>query len=211
MPEGQFRDPQPSGQDDATKAAGFTHVIAIGGSAGSVEALGALIPLLPDTLNAPVLIAVHTTSNGSLARYVRSLTDMPAQMAADGDRLEAGRIYVIPPLMRPTFAEGRVRLQSRGESGLYRPSVDTLFIALAEAYGAGVVGVVLSGMLDDGTLGARTLHLVDARMIVQSPEDAQFSAMPRNVIAHDHPKAILSAEEIAERLVELVGTREGAA
>lgn len=211
MPQGFSRDGQASDRKEITWHGDFTHVVAIGGSAGSLEALSDLIPQLPASLNAPVLIAVHTRSNGDFASFIRRMSVMPVNMAQDNDLLERGRIYIIPPMSHPTFTDGRIQLKNRGESGLFRPSIDMMFVGLAETYGRAVVGVVLSGALDDGTLGARTLQLVEARMIVQNPQEARFSSMPQHVIAQNYPKTILCAHEIAARIVAFVGIREDAA
>ncbi|WP_424931253.1 chemotaxis protein CheB [Amaricoccus macauensis] len=186
---------------------GFHHVVAIGGSAGGVEALTELAPMFPRAFAAPIIIAVHSSPGSQLAPILDRMCPLPVISAVTDMQLKPAHVYVIPPHAQIRFEGSWIIVSQRKSSGLFRPSIDGLFLAMAEEFGDAGIGVVLSGAMDDGTLGARILHLVDARMIVQSPEQAGFSSMPLNVIAHDHPEAVLSLKGIAQKLVDIVGVK----
>jgi two-component system chemotaxis response regulator CheB len=165
--------------------------IVIGASAGGVEAVVALARLLPPGLPAAVLVVIHTSprSPGLLAALIDRAGPLPASYAADGEVARPGRIYVAPPdhhlVVQPGAGGGGVLRVWRGpkENG-FRPAVDPLFRSAARAFGPRAIGVVLSGYLDDGTLGLMMLKRLGGVAVVQDPATAACPDMPRSAAAN---------------------------
>lgn len=177
-------------------------LVVVGGSAGAIEALQTLAAGLPGDLPAAMLVVVHTRSTDSrLARILSRSGPLPAQMAAEGGRLVPGRIVVAAPNRHLLVRGSRVALEYGPEENLARPSIDVLFRSAAESHGAGVIGVVLSGTLDDGTAGLMAIRRAGGFTIVQDPEDALYSQMPASALHFAHPDAVVPADELAKTVV----------
>lgn len=177
-------------------------VVAIGGSAGSIEPLMRIIRDLPPDLDAAVLVVVHLPEGGRtlLGPILTRVGSMPAAIATDGEPLTRGVVRVAPP-GRHLLVRGRaLALDSGARINGHRPAVDPLFRSVARLFGRRAVGVVLSGALDDGSDGVRAIELRGGMTIVQDPADALFPDMPANARAAGAGHAA-GASEIA-RLVE---------
>ena len=180
-------------------------IIVIGASAGGVQALVDVIAALPAGLPASVFIVIHVAPFGASA--MPSILSRSGRLVAvhprDGERIEPGKVYVAPPDHHLLIEPGRVRI-SRGptENG-YRPAVDVLFRTAAQVYGPRVVGVVLTGNLDDGTAGLALVKKYRGTTVVQDPEEADYPGMPRSAIASVNVDHILPIAGIGPLLVEL--------
>jgi two-component system chemotaxis response regulator CheB len=184
------------------------NVIVVGGSAGAVEPLRMLVGGLPRELAAAVCIALHLGNRRSmLPELFRQIGPLPAGWAADGDRLQPGRIYVAPPDHHLLVTPGHVRLSRGPRENRTRPAVDPLFRSAAEAYGPAVIGVILSGMLGDGTAGFSAIKRQGGTTVVQDPEDAQYPSMPLTALASVPVDYRLSAGAMADLLTGLVESR----
>ncbi|MFP5272964.1 chemotaxis protein CheB [Coleofasciculus sp.] len=190
-------------------------IIVVGASAGGVEALTQLVAALPENLPAVIFIVVH------ISRHVKSfLPDilnrkslLPVAHATESEEIVQGHIYVAPPDYHLLVKRGYVRLVYGPKENGCRPAVDPLFRTAAKAYGRRVVGVVLSGALDDGTVGLMDVKRLGGVAIVQDPDDALFSGMPKSAIKHVDVDHILPLSSIASTLVRLAHesvTEEGA-
>jgi two-component system chemotaxis response regulator CheB len=182
-------------------------VIAIGASAGGVEALKQLASGLPSDLPYAVLVALHMAAGSPsvLARIISRSGPLPAEQAVDGEHLRAGRIYVAVP-DRHLLVDGHRVVVSRGptEDG-HRPAINPLLRSVAVAFGPRAVGMLLSGVLDDGVLGLAAIRARGGVTVVQDPDDALFSDMPRNAIAAqlvDHEVAAGAAGRLFAKLAE---------
>jgi two-component system, chemotaxis family, protein-glutamate methylesterase/glutaminase len=180
-------------------------IIVIGASAGGIEALRVLVAGLPEDLPASVFVVLHTSpeSPGMLAGILDSFGKLPATNAKDGERIRPGRIYVAPPDHHLLVEPGVVRTTRGPRENRFRPAVDPLFRSAAQTYGPRVIGVVLTGYLDDGTAGLWTVKRLGGTTIVQDPDDALVPFMPLNAMTHVAVDYCLPLEEIAPLLVRL--------
>ena len=181
-------------------------IIVIGGSAGGVEALQRIVAALPPQLEAAVFAVVHFPSDGTsfLPQILLRSGRFPAVHPEDGTAIRRGVIYVAPPDRHLTLQPGHVRLSRGPRENGHRPSVDPLFRSAARAYGARVIGVVLSGNLDDGTAGLAAVRRHGGVTVVQDPADAMYAGMPASAIGHVDVDHVVPAAEIAALLAALV-------
>lgn len=181
-------------------------LIAIGASAGGIEALLTLAATLPRDLPAALLVVVHIspTHRSVLPRMLSGAGPLPASHAVDGETVLPGRIYVAPPNRHLLLDDGKIRLSTGPLENGHRPAVDTLFRTAARAGGERVVGVVLSGALDDGTVGLAAIRQRGGVCVVQDPDDAIVGDMPRNARDHveiDYCLPVVQMGQLLERLV----------
>jgi two-component system chemotaxis response regulator CheB len=165
-------------------------VVVVGASAGGVEALRTLVAGLPAELAASVFVVLHVLPGGAsvLPKILARAGKLPVSAPADGEPIERGRVYVAPPDHHMLLRDGRVHLTGGPRENGHRPAVDPLFRSAARAYGRRVIGVVLSGALDDGTAGLRMISELRGLALVQDPKDALYPGMPASALEHD-PRA----------------------
>ena len=180
-------------------------IIVVGASAGGIEALRVLVGGLPKDFAAAVFVVLHTSpeSPGLLADILKRSGRLPAVSAKDGERIRPGRIYVAPPDRHLLIEPGVVRVTRGPKENRFRPAVDPLFRSAAQVYGPRVVGVILTGYLDDGTAGLWTVKQLGGTTVVQDPRDALVPVMPQNALAHVKVDYCLPLAEIAPLLVRL--------
>ena len=183
-------------------------IICIGASAGGVEVLVELVKHLPRDLPAAVLIVVHVAPNSSsvLPSVLNRAGNLPAAHATPDEPLRRGRIYVARPdfhLLLRNGGNGRIILGRGPKENSARPAIDPLFRSAARAYGRRVVGVVLSGSLDDGTVGLDVIKHMGGVTIVQDPETALFPSMPRSAMENVDVDHVLPPDQLPELLVRL--------
>src|SRR3954469_20525658 len=159
-------------------------LIVIGASAGGVEALSNLVSRLPPDLAAAVLIVLHVPQDRTsvLPRILNTAGSLPATHAKSGERAAYGHLYVAPPGRHLLVHDGTLRLSAGPKEGGHRPAIDPLFRTAARAAGTRVVGVVLSGALDDGTAGMVSIKQLGGVCIVQDPNEAICGDMPRHAL-----------------------------
>jgi two-component system, chemotaxis family, protein-glutamate methylesterase/glutaminase len=180
-------------------------IIVIGASAGGVEALSQLVRGLPGDLAAAVFVVLHVPAHGTsvLPSILSRNGPLPARHPDDGEPIEHGKIYVAPPDSHLLIRRGQVRLSRGPRENGHRPSVDPLFRTAARSYGRRVVGVVLSGSLDDGTAGLSAVKQRGGKAIVQDPDDALYPGMPRSALESVDVDHRLPVSQIAPILVGL--------
>jgi len=154
--------------------------IVIGGSAGSHSVLRQIVADLPADIEASIFVATHvpSTSSGYLADSLASATRLPVVRAVDGQPVERGKIYTAVPDRHLLLVDGIMRLGDGPRENMTRPAIDPLFRSAALAYGPRAVGVVLSGMLNDGASGLCAIKACGGTAVVQHPLDAQSDEMP---------------------------------
>jgi two-component system, chemotaxis family, protein-glutamate methylesterase/glutaminase len=164
--------------------------------------------VLPDDFPAAVLVVLHLapTATSALPQILARAGSLQAKQAEDGEPLLPGHIYVAPPNYHLLTVDGHARLDRGPKLNGHRPAVDALFRAAASAYGPHVAGVVLSGVLDDGTVGLLAIKRAGGATIVQDPEEALYHGMPETAIEYVKPDHIGTAEDIGRLLISLAAT-----
>jgi two-component system chemotaxis response regulator CheB len=181
-------------------------IVVIGCSVGGVEALQTLVAGLPKTFPASVFVVLHLSpqSTSVLPQILNRAGQLHAVHPRDNDPIRPGYIYIAPPDNHLMLDDGRIRVTHGPKENRHRPAVDPLFRSAARWYGPRVIGVVLTGSLDDGTAGLLAVKRRGGVAIVQDPEEAMASGMPESaleVVSVDH---VATLEQIPELLNNLV-------
>lgn len=180
--------------------------VVIGASAGALEALSAILPKLPATFTLPIMIVVHIPPDRSsvLADLFRAKCRIPVQEAEDKEPIRPGTIYFAPPDYHLLVESNKCLALSSDEPELFsRPSIDVLFETAADAYGAGLIAIILTGANHDGAKGLRAVIDAGGAALVQDPEGAFASAMPEAAIRLCPESRVLSLEQIATYLQDV--------
>jgi two-component system chemotaxis response regulator CheB len=181
------------------------NIIVIGASAGGFEALKKLVANLPKDFAASLFIVWHMSPDirGVLPQVLNRSETIHAAHAFDGESIAPNRIYVAPPDRHLLIEEGRVRVTRGPKENRFRPAVDPLFRSAAYVYNNRVIGVILSGALDDGTAGLWTVKHRGGLAIVQDPADADVPSMPENASREVEIDYSVPVSEMADLLVRL--------
>ena len=179
------------------------HVVAVGASAGGLEALEALFDHLAPSTGAAFVVITHLSPDfkSIMDELLARRTAMAVHVVEDGARLAANNVYVIPPGKDMIVQAGRLFLTDRAGHGAPSAPIDLFFGALASAYGAAATGVILSGTGKDGAQGARALRAAGGYVIAQSVETARFDGMPRAVAETGAVDAFLAPEDMGAAIV----------
>jgi two-component system, chemotaxis family, protein-glutamate methylesterase/glutaminase len=183
-------------------------IVVIGASAGGVEALKAVASRFPASLPAAVFVVIHLPVNSPsvLPQILQRAGPLPAAFARHGEAIKHGYIYITPPDHHLLIQRGYVRVVRGPKENRHRPSADVLFRTAASAYGLRVVGVVLTGALDDGTMGLQAVKRRGGLAVVQDPQDALVPSMPQSALDSVEVDYCLPLAEIAPLLVRLASS-----
>ena len=193
---------QPSAPKAEGRSNGDGYVVAIGASAGGLDALERFFDSCPSDSGAAFVVIQHLSPdhksimNNLLSRH----TSMPVMVVEDDMRIEAGHVYLIPPGAVMHATRGHLHLTPKSPHGLTLP-IDIFFASLAETYHSKTIGVVLSGTGTDGTRGTVAINAADGFVCVQEPESAKFDGMPRSAIGTGVVDAVLPAEDLPGRII----------
>jgi two-component system, chemotaxis family, protein-glutamate methylesterase/glutaminase len=182
--------------------------VVIGASAGALDALSTILPALPAAYALPVMVVVHLPpdKHSILVDLLQTKCAIRIREAGDKEPILAGNVYLAPPDYHLLVETGRTLALSSGEPVLYsRPSIDVLFETAADAYGAGLIGIVLTGANKDGAKGLKAIGTAGGTAIVQDPLSASASAMPQAAIDAWPDARVLSLEQITVYLRETGG------
>lgn len=180
--------------------------VAIGTSAGGLQALRTLLEALPADFPAPVLVVQHLSADhqSHLAALLERGCALPVAQAVDGESIWPGHVYVAPPGQHMVVVAGaRIRLTGEPEVRFSRPSVDVLFESMARTYGAAGIAVVLTGGGSDGALGARAVKAAGGTVLVQDRSEAHTTGMPDAAVRSGAVDHELPLEALARALVRL--------
>jgi two-component system chemotaxis response regulator CheB len=181
-------------------------ILVIGASAGGVEALQELVGGLPAQLEASIFIVLHTAPSGPnlLAEVLQRRSALRVVNPTDGARIEKGRVYVGQRDHHLLIEGERIRIARGPKENRSRPSVDALFRSAAYACGPRVIGVILSGTLDDGTAGLWTVKRRGGTAVVQDPKDARYASMSESALRYVDVDHVVPIAQMAPLLVRLV-------
>lgn len=189
-------------------------IVAIGTSTGGPSALQNVLPQLPADFPVPVLVAQHMPPGftGPLAQRLNGLSPLNVREGVNGEVLKAGTVYFAP-------AGKQLQVQRRGGllylhigedspiSTLYHPSVDVMFLSLAKEVGKGALGVVMTGMGNDGLKGMREIKSLEGFAIAESEETCVVYGMPRSIVDAGLADRVVPLSEIGRNIVECVQRR----
>jgi two-component system, chemotaxis family, protein-glutamate methylesterase/glutaminase len=179
-------------------------VVAIGASAGGVEALRKLVGTLAHGFPAPVFVVLHVGELSYMPEILARAGPLPVVQPESGDRIVPGTIYVAPPGRHMLVHDDHILLRRGPRENLARPAIDPLFRSVACSFGARAIGAVLTGSLNDGASGLHAIKRCGGIAIVQDPRDAQVPDMPRHALEHvevDHCVPLADLGPLLARLV----------
>ena len=184
-------------------------IVVVGASAGGFEALKTLIGGLPADFPAPVFVVWHMSPDirGVMPDVLNRFQTLYATHARDGEKIEPGRVYIAPPDRHLLVENSHVRLTRGPKENRFRPAVDPLFRSAAYHYGPNVIGIILSGALDDGTSGLWMVKHRGGTTIVQHPVDAEVPSMPENALREVIVDHVVSVAEMPGLLIRLIENR----
>lgn len=188
-------------------------IIVIGGSAGSLSALRQIVADFPPDLPASIFVVTHVpaASPGYLADALSSAGALPVSRAVDGQPVERGRIYTAVPDRHLLLVDGVMRLGDGPRENMTRPAIDPTFRSAALVFGPRAVGVLLSGLLNDGASGLSAIKACGGTVVVQHPLDAHSDEMPLAALEAVTPDSVVPASEIGRLLSEIATHEAGAA
>lgn len=160
-------------------------VIVVGTSAGGINALSEFVGQLKTGMDAAVFIVMHlsrTSISDFLFHKLQPLTKLQCEIAAENASIKKDHIYIASPNLHLLVKKGKIILGRGPEENRWRPSIDVLFRSAAAAYSTRTIGVVLTGLLDDGTTGMLAIKRSGGTCIVQDPNEAEYPDMPLSVL-----------------------------
>ncbi|WP_380164966.1 chemotaxis protein CheB [Jannaschia sp. R86511] len=185
---------------------GVPAVVLVGASAGGLTVLRGLLAGLPSDLQAAVVAVVHQPSRPqqALAALLAPVCPLPVREAGPVERLVAGQVLLAPPDHHLEVVDGELRRSDGPRCNGVRPSVDVLFASAAAVFRRRVVAVVLSGAMRDGAHGAAVVERAGGQVLVQDPDDACVSGMPRSALAATTHHEVAPAARLPDVLARLV-------
>ena len=181
--------------------------IVLGVSAGGMDALKAIIPKLPKTLNFPIFIVQHIRKDSGdfLAEFLNKISEVTVQYVMDKEVITSGHVYIAPAGYHLLVERDYTLSLSMDEKvNFARPSIDVLFDSAALVYRDGLTAVVLTGANSDGTNGARMVKKYGGVVVVQDPATAEAPVMPQSVIDEGLADSVLALDDVASFLVSLI-------
>jgi two-component system chemotaxis response regulator CheB len=181
-------------------------VIVVGGSAGALDALLSIVPALPATFRLPIVVVLHMSGDhpNLIPAILERASQLPVVEIEDKQPLVAGTIFVAPPSYHVLFERDHTLALSADDAvNFSRPSIDVAFESAADAYGAGVVAIMLSGANDDGARGLQRIRAAGGGVWIQDPATAELRTMPEAAIAVNEGVVVQPPAELARALIAL--------
>jgi len=176
-------------------------LVCLGASWGGLQAIGRILADLPEEFDLPIAIAQHRhpdSQEGTLAELLQAQTNRPVLDVEDKMAIEPRHVYVAPPNYHLLVERGSFALSVDERIKFARPSIDVLFETAADAYGAGVIGIILTGANEDGALGLARIKKAGGVALIQDPLGAARRTMPDAAIATTMADAILPLDAIGK-------------
>ena len=193
------------GSDDL----GTTRIVGLGASAGGLEALEQFLANVPADSGLAYVVVQHLdpTHKAMLVELLQRATAMPVREATESMRVEPDVVYVIPPNSELSVVRGLLHLAQPSQPRGMRLPIDVLFCSLAREQGDRAIGVVLSGMGSDGTLGLQAIKAQGGLTLAQQPESAQFDSMPKSAIAAGSADIVAPPAELPLRILRVLAAQ----
>src|SRR5690606_18184501 len=186
----------------------FSKIVVIGTSAGGLKALKELISQLHKDFPLPILVVRHISADATgnvLLDELNKLNTVKCVQAKSGNSLKPGHLYLAPSDHHLMIGGDLKILVTKGaHENRYRPAIDPLFRSAAVGFGTGVIGILLTGYLDDGTAGMKAIKKCGGTCIVQDPEDAEYPAMPKNALNNVKVDYCLPLSEMGALLYRII-------
>jgi two-component system chemotaxis response regulator CheB len=186
-------------------------IVVIGTSAGGIRALEELVIQLTPEMDAAFFVVLHLSRKGVgdiLFQRLKQYSPLPCKVALNNEPIERGTIYIAPPDEHLLLAKGHVIVGKGAPENRWRPSINNLFRTAAGVYNSRVIGIVLTGLLDDGTAGMSAIKRAGGVTIVQDPNEADHPDMPLSVLENVDVDYTESLSKMGVLLAEIIKTTE---
>jgi len=187
------------------------NIVVIGTSTGGPKALQSIITMIPAGFPAPILVAQHMppTFTGPFAERLNHLSEITVKEAEDGEPIKKGTVYIAPgrghmSIVRKKVTETVISISEEKGNYIYRPSVDVLMLSVADCYPGQMLGVILTGLGNDGAEGMKAIKNSGGRTIAESEESCIVYGMPKSVINAGLADKIVPLEEVAGEIINAV-------
>lgn len=187
-------------------------MVVIGASAGGLDALAEMVENLQEGLDMAYCIVLHLSRKGIgdfVVHRLNQVTNMHCSLATHGAPIVVDNIYVARPNQHLLVKDNHFILGGGPEENRFRPSIDVLFRSAAVAYSSHAIGIILSGMLDDGTSGMWAIKRSGGTCVVQDPNEAEYPDMPLSVINNMEVDHVATLEEIGPLLTKVIKGKRG--
>jgi two-component system chemotaxis response regulator CheB len=184
-------------------------VVVVGTSAGGMSALSEFVAQLNPAIDAAVFVVMHlsrTSISDYLMHRLKPLTQLKCEVATDNQSIQKGHIYIASPNLHLLVKKGTILLGRGPEENRWRPSIDVLFRSAAAAYSTRAIGVVLTGLLDDGTTGMLAIQRSGGNCIVQDPNEAEYPDMPLSVLNNMEVNYCIPLAEMGDVISTITAT-----
>jgi two-component system, chemotaxis family, protein-glutamate methylesterase/glutaminase len=182
-------------------------IIVVGASAGGSMVLPELLRQIHSEMHVAVFVVLHLSKRSIgdlLVKRLQKSTDMKCEIPANGTDVEAGCVYIAKPDHHLMVRDNRILIGKGAMENRYRPSVDALFRSAAVEYNSRAIGIILSGLLEDGVAGMQAIKRCGGSCIVQMPEEAKYADMPLSVLRNLHPDYTISVEEMGRAIAKIM-------
>lgn len=187
------------------------NIIVVGASAGGMNAVSRFLASLKQDVNASIFVVIHLSGNSMaevIVDHLQKFSEFPCKIPKDNEMIADKTVYLAPPDRHLLITKGIIKVQRGAYENHYRPSIDVLFRTAAAAYGSCVIGVILTGLLDDGTSGMSAIERSGGICIVQDPKEAEFSDMPLNVLKNVQVNYKVPVNEMGYIISDILSGRQ---
>ncbi len=187
-------------------------IVVIGASAGGLNALIEMVQTFQKGLDVAYCIVLHLSRKGIgdfIVHRLKQATSLACSMAVNGAPIKADNIYIARPNQHLLVKDDHFILGAGPEENRFRPSIDVLFRSAAVAYSSNTIGIILSGLLDDGTSGMWAIKRSGGTCIVQDPNQAEYPDMPLSVMNNMQADHVATLEEIGPLIAEIIKHKKG--
>lgn len=191
----------------STDDSAIRNIIVIGASAGGIPAVNTAISELRSDMDLAVIVVIHVSrksNSQNIAKTFQRNSGLAARVAENGMMIQKGNLYVAPPEHQLMVKDDRLILTAGPHENKYRPSIDVLFRSAAVYYRNRTIGIILTGLFEDGTSGMYAIKNCGGICIVQNPEEAEYSDMPRSVINRINVDYTLRLQQIPSRIETII-------